>query len=132
MGDAAMGEKRLLSDVTLEGSSVVANCAMNRERQLTGVNSYSRELGFNPLDWLTQRAERAERAERADQAWLDLCCGTGRPLVQAADRLSAAGLRDGVELVGVDLVDHFDDGRHGGPTLICASAAAWSPARTFD
>jgi hypothetical protein len=29
---------------------VVANNAMNRERQLAGVNSYRRELGFGPLD----------------------------------------------------------------------------------
>jgi hypothetical protein len=40
---------RLLDDVTLESSSVAANSAMNRERQLARVNSYARELGFNPL-----------------------------------------------------------------------------------
>jgi len=32
----------LLDEVTLRRSSVVANCAMNRERQLAGVNSYAR------------------------------------------------------------------------------------------
>lgn len=40
----------MLGDAELEASAVVANCAMNRERQLAGVNSYARELGFNPLD----------------------------------------------------------------------------------
>jgi hypothetical protein len=42
----------LLDDDRLTASAVVANCAMNRERQLTGVNSYTRELGFNPVDVL--------------------------------------------------------------------------------
>jgi len=46
---------RLLSDAELERSAVVANCAMNRERQLSGVNSYARELGFDPLEFLTSR-----------------------------------------------------------------------------
>lgn len=31
---------------------MVANNAMNRERQLAGVNSYARVLGFDPLAWL--------------------------------------------------------------------------------
>jgi histone H3/H4 len=34
---------------------VVANCAMTRERQLPGVNSYTRELGFNPFERLHRR-----------------------------------------------------------------------------
>ncbi|WP_406044521.1 hypothetical protein OG799_08580 [Micromonospora sp. NBC_00898] len=33
----------LLGDDALERSAVVANCAMNRERQLVGANSYARE-----------------------------------------------------------------------------------------
>jgi hypothetical protein len=35
----------LLDDDQLATSAVVANCAMNWERQLAGVNSYTRELG---------------------------------------------------------------------------------------
>ena len=50
-GDPVRG--RLLDDAALEASAVVANCTMNRERQLDGVNSYARELGFNPLDVIT-------------------------------------------------------------------------------
>lgn len=45
----------LLSDAELERSGVVANCAMNRERQLAGVSSYARELGFSPLAFLAGR-----------------------------------------------------------------------------
>jgi hypothetical protein len=40
-----------LSDDILERSAVVANCRMNRERNLLGSNGYEKELGFNPLDF---------------------------------------------------------------------------------
>lgn len=43
---------RLRSDKELEQSAVVANCRMNRERELTGSNGYTVEIGFNPLDRL--------------------------------------------------------------------------------
>jgi SAM-dependent methyltransferase len=123
---------RLLSDEQLESSSVVANCAMNRERQLDGVNSYERELGFQPLQWLLARL--GERDDDRPVAWLDLCCGTGRPLVQAADQLVGAGLAHRVRMVGVDLVDFFDPNPHPADllSLSCASATAWSPSRRFD
>ena len=45
----------LLDDTALADSAVVANRTMNRERQLAGVNSYARELGFSPLDVITSR-----------------------------------------------------------------------------
>ena len=47
---------RLLSDEALERSAVVANCRMNRERDLVGTNGYDKELGFNPLDVLKETA----------------------------------------------------------------------------
>src|SRR5579863_4801671 len=68
---------RLLGDDELERSAIVANCRMNRERDLAGSNGYDRELGFNPLDFLRGRA-----AQGRETAWLDLCCGTGRALIQ--------------------------------------------------
>ena len=40
----------LLDDAAVESSAVVANNAMNRQRGLAGVNSYTRELGIHPLD----------------------------------------------------------------------------------
>lgn len=45
----------LLDQAALNDSAVVANRAMNRERQLTGVNSYAAELGFDPLDFIVDR-----------------------------------------------------------------------------
>jgi hypothetical protein len=46
----------LLDDDELEQSAVVANCRMNRERNLLGSNGYDRELGFDPLAFLKERA----------------------------------------------------------------------------
>jgi SAM-dependent methyltransferase len=92
---------------------VVANNAMNRGRGLDGVNSYTRELGFHPLDRLPPGG-----------AWLDLCCGSGRALIEAAQRDPA------LSITGVDLVDHFDPG--AGPEFIIASVNTWNPGRRFD
>ncbi|MGW3891479.1 class I SAM-dependent methyltransferase [Micromonospora chokoriensis] len=125
----------LLGSDALEQSAVVANCAMNRERQLSGVNSYSRELGFNPLDVLAAGLVGAGRAEPlAAAGWLDLCCGTGRALIQAAEELRLAGLTEQTVLVGVDLVDAFDPvpAPPLNLELICASVANWAPTRAFD
>jgi SAM-dependent methyltransferase len=102
----------LLDDRALHASSVVANNAMNRERQLIGVNSYAKALGFDPLS-------------RAGTAWLDLCCGSGRALVQAAARA------DGVTLTGVDLVDAFLSAPPG-VTLVATPIETWAPGREFD
>jgi SAM-dependent methyltransferase len=122
----------LLDDAALEVSAVVANCAMNRERQLAGVNSYTRELGFNPLQVLTAQIARGGGTGTA--AWLDLCCGSGRALIQAAGQLRRAGLAGRAVLAGVDLVDAFDPvpGPAPGLELVCARAGAWAPARPFD
>jgi SAM-dependent methyltransferase len=117
---------RLLDDAALERSAVVANCDMNRERQLAGVNSYAKELGFDPLAEVAAR-HAAAGAGAPPPAWLDLCCGTGRALIQAAGQA-------GVALVGVDLVDAFDPvpAQSPGLELVQASVVTWTPARSFD
>ena len=113
----------LLDDAALASSAVVANNAMNRERQLTGPNSYHRELGFDPLAWV-----RSRLAARSTVAWLDLCCGSGRALIQAGNALD-----DRCTLVGVDLVDYFDPVPPDSPvSLVCASVSSWAPDRLFD
>jgi SAM-dependent methyltransferase len=121
----------LLDELTLIRSAVVANCAMNRDRQLAGVNSYTRELGFNPLDVLLARIGRDDSGPAA---WLDLCCGSGRALVQAAQHLHQAGLSGRATLAGIDLVDTFDPAASQLPglELICAPVASWPPAARFD
>ncbi|MHC5537581.1 class I SAM-dependent methyltransferase [Singulisphaera rosea] len=117
----------LLRDAELERSSVVANCRMNRERNLVGSNGYGKELGFDPLGFLKERAAAGRRI-----AWLDLCCGTGRALIQAAKAVEAEALD--VEIVGVDLVGRFDrvESRLGCLRLVEASLSVWRPDRRFD
>lgn len=102
---------------------------MNRERQLAGVNSYERELGLRPLDIL-----RGAVSANGTAAWLDLCCGTGRALIQAAAQLREEGLASRTALVGVDLVDAFDS-RPAALTsleLVAAPIGGWTPDRSFD
>ena len=81
--------RTLLSEEMLESLGVVANCRMNRSRDLA---SYRRELGLDPLSFLN----------RFDNpGWLDICCGEGRALITAAKQAPK------VEIVGVDLAGHF-------------------------
>jgi SAM-dependent methyltransferase len=92
---------------------------MNRERGLTGVNSYARELGLDPAGWLAERP--------GPQAWLDLCSGEGFALLAAASRLPQA------VLTGVDLVGPV--GPRPVPAtveLVTASLTDWFPSRQYD
>jgi hypothetical protein len=120
---------RLLTDDLLERSAVVANCRMNRERNLLGSNGYDRELGFNQLEFLEEKLGHQDRA-----AWLDLCCGTGRALIQAARLARAEGLDSRIAITGVDLVAifHRPDPGMGGPRLVEASLTGWRPERPAD
>ncbi|MEV0272286.1 methyltransferase domain-containing protein [Hamadaea sp. NPDC050747] len=114
----------LISDGELESSSVVANCAMNRERGLTGSNGYGRELGFDVLDELRLRLRDDHRPVR----WLDLCSGSGRALLEAAQLLEQEGLTNRAEIFGVDLVDYFVPGLPVPPVrLATASVTIWQP-----
>src|SRR4051812_11719739 len=85
----------LHTDDELERSAVVANCRMNRERNLTGSNGYDWELGFNPLDHLRGRTDGGRPV-----AWLDLCCGTGMALIEAAEVVHAEGLASAIGIEG--------------------------------
>jgi SAM-dependent methyltransferase len=106
---------RLIDDEVLERSSVVANRAMNRERGLSGRDGYSRVLGVDIVELLGDGAR-----------WLDLCCGSGRALFEAAEMLP------GVEITGVDLVGYFAGAAPVGVTLETASVATWEPVGVFD
>ncbi|MFF2749275.1 class I SAM-dependent methyltransferase [Kitasatospora sp. NPDC058048] len=117
---------RLIDDSELTASPVVANSTMNRERGLTGVNSYARELGFDPLAWLVEHGG-------ATPGWLDLCSGEGRALLAAARSRTPGAV---VELTGVDLV-----GPPAPPPdlaelphlrLVTAAVADWEPERSYD
>jgi SAM-dependent methyltransferase len=121
----------LLDDDALAGSAVVANSDMNRERQLAGVNSYERELGFNPVDVLAALLRVTGAPDTI--AWLDLCCGTGRALIEAAGRLRDQGVVGRVLVEGVDLVDAFDPAPDvPWLRLTVAPVLTWTPQRRYD
>ena len=122
----------LLSDDELEASAIVANCRMNRQRQLLGGNGYDKELGVNPIEFLQELATESIAPIR----WLDLCCGTGRALIEMAEHCQGSEFEDRIEIVGIDLVDYF----FPVPTSIkslelkTASLSRWAPASSakFD
>jgi SAM-dependent methyltransferase len=115
----------LKNDRELSDSPVVANCRMNRERELTGGNSYARDLGLAPVDFLRARLEN-----RKTVRWLDLCCGRGRALIEAAWDLSDEAER--VQITGIDLVGMFDPADLPNLRLIEISIENWIPAGSFD
>jgi SAM-dependent methyltransferase len=108
----------LLDDQALERSSVVANCAMNRDRRLAG---YGRELG---LDVAAMAGERIATGFR----WVDLCCGAGKALLECATLVDDPRLR----ITGVDLVDFFAAPTHPGVRFETASVASWAPTYAVD
>ncbi len=112
-------------DKELEQSPVVANCCMNRERDLNGTNGYDVEIGFQPLRFLGDKVATNGKAR-----WLDLCCGTGKALGQAATIIERDRLP--IEIVGVDLVGMFTPNSSKQLNLIETSLSTWNPAGTFD
>lgn len=90
-----------------------------------GGNSYSRDLGMNPVEFLLARLD-----EQATVRWLDLCCGTGRALIEAAKQL--AGQRERVEIVGLDLAGLFDSPAETGLQFIASAIEDWQPSVEFD
>jgi len=119
----------MLSNEALERSSIVANNLMNRERVCTGKNSYTKDLNFNILDFLRSRLASGDRVN-----WLDLCCGRGRALIEAAETLATEALPDPLDITGLDLISHFDP--YAAPLhflkMVESSVFQWQPARTYD
>lgn len=102
---------------------------MNRERNLSGVNSYEADLGLDPLEFLIKVLQT-----QGEAAWLDLCCGTGRALLQAAEGIERADLKSRIDLIGVDLVPMFDPIPTGLSwiNLLSASVEKWETEERFD
>lgn len=122
-----MNYQRFLSSAELEHSPVVANCTMNRERDLRGSNGYDVELGMDPLDWLRRRSVEQARTAR----WLDLCCGTGKALIQAASLCEDSG-DCSIEITGVDLVGMFLPSDLSKLQLLKCSLFDYQPTAPFD
>jgi SAM-dependent methyltransferase len=120
---------RLQNDAALERSETVANNRMNRERGLYGNNSYTKDLGIDPLRFLSDRLASQERI-----SWLDLCCGSGRALIEAGLVLQGQEWDGRFSLHGVDLIPMFAPLP---PTLPCVhleetSLATWRPDAEYD
>ena len=119
----------LLDDESLERSDVVANSRMNRERTATGVNSYEKDVGINPISFLSDRLDVAPAA-----SWLDLCCGLGRALIATALALRDRDDAARVIIHGIDLVDMFEEVPSDIDCiqLISTSLHRWKPDRAYD
>ncbi|MBI4750088.1 MAG: methyltransferase domain-containing protein [Acidobacteria bacterium] len=120
---------KLLDANQLERSSIVANSLMNRERNVAGTNSYQKDLRFDVLNFITTGLSR-----KSTMSWLDLCCGTGKAVLQSAQTLNESGLAGKVSLVGVDLVDRFFPKPESFYflELVPASLSNWHPVQPFD
>lgn len=94
--------KKLLDNSELENSSIVANSLMNRSRKCFGGNSYNKELSFDILEFLKIRSKTQNQVR-----WLDICCGEGNALIEAANSLATKNLTKDVEVIGIDLVGMF-------------------------
>lgn len=120
---------QLLDDAALENSWVVANRLMNRERGCIGGNSYAKELRFDPLEFLQTRLQENQQA-----SWLDLCCGSGKALIEAAQFFDERQLTKGLQIIGIDLVTAFWPGAQQFPFIEVQTAnlAFWQPQQSFD
>lgn len=120
---------KLLDANSLEQSAVVANCRMNRERDLTGSNGYCRELGIDLIALLAARATGHDHV-----SWLDLCCGSGKALVATAEIALENDWADKLKIVGVDLVGTFarQQPKVGCLRFVRSSLHAWKPDQHFD
>jgi hypothetical protein len=87
---------------------------MNRQRNLLGANSYEKDLGFSPVDFLKKVLQ-----SQTQVAWLDLCCGSGRALLQAASIFESDKPKNIIQLVGLDLIPMLIPSR--GPGMFACS-----------
>jgi SAM-dependent methyltransferase len=120
---------KLLSENELVWSWVVANSKMNRKRNASGVNSYEKELKIKPEIFLEEHIHQFGAVK-----WVDICCGEGKALIQAAEYLATKGLQDKAILKGIDLVGAFQPIP---PSIICVefeikSMVDWASAEQYD
>jgi 2-polyprenyl-3-methyl-5-hydroxy-6-metoxy-1,4-benzoquinol methylase len=120
---------KLLSENELVWSWVVANSKMNRKRNASGVNSYEKELKIKPGVFLEEYIRQF-----GNVTWLDICCGEGKALIQAAEYLATKGLQDKATLKGIDLVAAFQPIP---PSITCVdldvkSIVDWDSTEQYD
>lgn len=121
--------RKLLNSSALEKSSIVANSLMNRERKCFGGNSYEKELSFHIVEFLKLQIKKEQQIN-----WLDLCCGQGKALIEAANILAEQNLSSNIRITGVDLVSMFAPipSNLKLPKLIESSFEDFQPNYPFD
>lgn len=92
---------QLIPDDKLIWSPTVANSRMNRSRNASGINSYEQEFKFKPGQFLESAV-----AEKGSAAWLDICCGEGKALLQTAQYFKNRNRQQAIELNGIDLIEN--------------------------
>lgn len=119
----------LANDDALAHSEIVANSEMNRDRGIAGPNSYARDLSFDLLSFLRKRLQ-----EQGETHWLDLCCGTGRALIEAGAALKPEGEADRFSFTGIDLAPMFYPVPEHLPfiRLEARPLLQWEPQRSYD
>jgi SAM-dependent methyltransferase len=119
---------QLQTEETLVWSTVVANCRMNRERGLRGVNSYEKELKLDILSLLEEKAQQGEMVR-----WLDICCGTAKALGEAASFLQKKGITN-VKIEGWDVAGLFINqyANLSNLHLVAGTIAHWQPTYSYD
>jgi len=127
---------KLKTNAELNASPIVANAAMNRERNIQGTNSYSKDLDFDILGFLKPGALHSPSqilGGTQPVKWLDLCCGTGKALIQATNLLLEEGF-DQFSITGIDLVSMFDSPPQvPNLRLLEADLSVWTPGdEKFD
>ncbi len=117
----------LLNDQSLANSAIVANNRMNRQRKATGINSYEKDIGLNPIQFLENRITQSAIH------WLDLCCGEGNALIETAEYFQKSYPKQSIQFTGIDLVDYF--GHTNGVnnlSLKTANLSNWQPSQQYD
>lgn len=119
---------KLLNEKQLIWSSVVANCNMNRKRNLIGINSYEKDISFDIFDFLKNRISTNNPVN-----WIDICCGEGNALIEAEKIINEQGLNHKIRLEGLDLVSMFQTPEKDSKITFKESAVLeWMPDIKYD
>ena len=121
---------KLLCQDELEKSATVANNTMNRERNLSGVNSYKKDLYLDIVSELTQAYKNHNKVVN----WMDLCCGAGKAVIQAGQSFQNKHPNILIDLEGLDLVDFFDPIPNDlkNVKFLVGSLTSWQSKHTYD
>lgn len=107
---------------------------MNRERGCLGGNSYQKDLSFNTVEFLEKRLKTNKSV-----FWLDICCGTGKALIEAATHFTNKcsedeSVQNSLRITGIDLAGMFQafPAKLTHLKLLETSIEDYEPSQKFD